>query len=266
MSTAGSPDVGLVSRPSESIEQSEAIETLLVASNRWSVHCEQFSTFRYPAANATFHQFASLCTKLSVTSLATDDREDGIRESDTGKTSELQFVLSSDRQIMLCIFLILIASAAAAVVNVRRAVEASPSATNYAQEAKQRVDVTVSGVTSTSSPTITASASKHKSKTSSSTRKSTKTKSHKSSSTSSSTITAAPALAKASADPSCTIVSICMDAITCGIRYGGCYDKNYCDGNTSPVAIPTCIADPAAGLTSRNRQDQPAKGVADDSQ
>ncbi|KAI4740727.1 hypothetical protein E4T50_08847 [Aureobasidium sp. EXF-12298] len=40
---------------------------------------------------------------------------------------------------------------------------------------------------------------------------------------------------------SCTPVSICVDAInSCGMRYGGCYDQNFCDGNTSPYPIPTC--------------------------
>ncbi|KAG9872651.1 hypothetical protein KCU63_g622, partial [Aureobasidium melanogenum] len=39
----------------------------------------------------------------------------------------------------------------------------------------------------------------------------------------------------------CTPVSICVDAInSCGMRYGGCYDQNFCDGNTSPYPIPTC--------------------------
>ncbi|SMQ50740.1 unnamed protein product [Zymoseptoria tritici ST99CH_3D7] len=39
---------------------------------------------------------------------------------------------------------------------------------------------------------------------------------------------------------SCTPKTICMDKMTCGIRYGGCYDKHHCDGNTSPYPIPTC--------------------------
>ncbi|KAK5999380.1 hypothetical protein QM012_005505 [Aureobasidium pullulans] len=39
----------------------------------------------------------------------------------------------------------------------------------------------------------------------------------------------------------CTPHSICVDAInSCGIRYGECYDENFCDGNTSPYPIPTC--------------------------
>ncbi|KAF2764697.1 hypothetical protein EJ03DRAFT_17279 [Teratosphaeria nubilosa] len=38
----------------------------------------------------------------------------------------------------------------------------------------------------------------------------------------------------------CTPVSACVDAVSCGVRYGGCYDVNFCDGNTSPMAIPTC--------------------------
>ncbi|KAG9700539.1 hypothetical protein KCU95_g729, partial [Aureobasidium melanogenum] len=39
----------------------------------------------------------------------------------------------------------------------------------------------------------------------------------------------------------CTPHSICVDAInSCGMRYGGCYDENFCDGNTSPYPIPTC--------------------------
>ncbi|KAH0365940.1 hypothetical protein KCU65_g5656, partial [Aureobasidium melanogenum] len=39
----------------------------------------------------------------------------------------------------------------------------------------------------------------------------------------------------------CIPQSICVDAInSCGMRYGGCYDQNYCDGNTSPYPIPTC--------------------------
>ncbi|CZT16981.1 uncharacterized protein RCC_02813 [Ramularia collo-cygni] len=40
----------------------------------------------------------------------------------------------------------------------------------------------------------------------------------------------------------CTPHKICMDYISpCGQRYGGCYDRNYCDGNTSPYPIPTCM-------------------------
>ncbi|KAI5250799.1 hypothetical protein E4T42_04761 [Aureobasidium subglaciale] len=39
----------------------------------------------------------------------------------------------------------------------------------------------------------------------------------------------------------CVPHSICVDKISpCGKRYGGCYDENFCDGNTSPYPIPTC--------------------------
>ncbi|CAD0091246.1 unnamed protein product [Aureobasidium vineae] len=38
---------------------------------------------------------------------------------------------------------------------------------------------------------------------------------------------------------SCTPSSICVDMInSCGHRYGGCYDQNFCDGNTSPYPVP----------------------------
>ncbi|KAI4723937.1 hypothetical protein E4T49_08338 [Aureobasidium sp. EXF-10728] len=37
----------------------------------------------------------------------------------------------------------------------------------------------------------------------------------------------------------CTPSSICVDMInSCGHRYGGCYDQNFCDGNTSPYPVP----------------------------
>ncbi|CAK1355301.1 unnamed protein product [Cercospora beticola] len=43
----------------------------------------------------------------------------------------------------------------------------------------------------------------------------------------------------------CTPVSTCVDKFSIcpdrsRKRYGGCYDKNFCDGNTSPYPIPTC--------------------------
>ncbi|KAF7191374.1 hypothetical protein HII31_07397 [Pseudocercospora fuligena] len=39
----------------------------------------------------------------------------------------------------------------------------------------------------------------------------------------------------------CTPMSICDRRVnSCGMMYGACYDKNYCDGNTSPYPIPTC--------------------------
>ncbi|KXT13606.1 hypothetical protein AC579_9772 [Pseudocercospora musae] len=43
-------------------------------------------------------------------------------------------------------------------------------------------------------------------------------------------------------DPTtCTPMSICDRRVnSCGMMYGACYDKNYCDGNTSPYPIPTC--------------------------
>ncbi|KAH0285103.1 hypothetical protein M436DRAFT_67799 [Aureobasidium namibiae CBS 147.97] len=44
-----------------------------------------------------------------------------------------------------------------------------------------------------------------------------------------------------SATSSCVPHSICVDKISpCGKRYGGCYDENFCDGDTSPYPIPTC--------------------------
>ncbi|KAI4843673.1 hypothetical protein E4T44_06613 [Aureobasidium sp. EXF-8845] len=43
------------------------------------------------------------------------------------------------------------------------------------------------------------------------------------------------------ATSTCTPHSICVDKISpCGKRYGGCYDENYCDRNTSPFPIPAC--------------------------
>ncbi|KAM3419194.1 hypothetical protein BST61_g5138 [Cercospora zeina] len=43
----------------------------------------------------------------------------------------------------------------------------------------------------------------------------------------------------------CIPISTCVDKISIcpdrsRKRYGGCYDKNFCDGNTSPYPIPTC--------------------------
>ena len=83
---------------------------------------------------------------------------------------------------------------------------------------------------------------------------------------------------------SCQPSSICMDGLTCGVRFGGyavnafppfgdgsadvpdprCYDQNHCDGNTSPFPIPTCVDDPSKGLTNqRLRQvEEPRDEVA----
>lgn len=39
----------------------------------------------------------------------------------------------------------------------------------------------------------------------------------------------------------CTPQSICVDKInSCYIRFGGCYDANYCDGNTTSIQTPAC--------------------------
>ncbi|TKA31030.1 hypothetical protein B0A50_01998 [Salinomyces thailandicus] len=65
-------------------------------------------------------------------------------------------------------------------------------------------------------------------------------------------ITPAPSPSADVSGGSCTPKSICFDGITCGQRYGGCYDKNYCDGNTSPYPIPPCTIGVADGLTRRN--------------
>ncbi|KAF2716255.1 hypothetical protein K431DRAFT_289567 [Polychaeton citri CBS 116435] len=44
--------------------------------------------------------------------------------------------------------------------------------------------------------------------------------------------------------PDCVPHSICVDGFSCGVRWGGCYDELYCDGNMSPISIPTCSPDP----------------------
>ncbi|RMY18295.1 hypothetical protein D0867_05425 [Hortaea werneckii] len=55
-----------------------------------------------------------------------------------------------------------------------------------------------------------------------------------------STITAAPSQLEAKVKDNCTPLSICFDGLSCGIRYGGCYDKNFCGGKTSSLSVPTC--------------------------
>ncbi|KAK5726844.1 hypothetical protein LTR15_002734 [Elasticomyces elasticus] len=170
---------------------------------------------------------------------------------------------------MLTILIMLITSATAAVVQMPapRFVEASPSLPNYLQGAKNRASVTHTDVVfitspSTASPTNlfqTSSRSKTSSRLQTSTRsrtstRSTPTPSPKRSSTpiSSAQITASASLPVKAGGNSCTPISICIDAITCGQRYGGCYDKNHCDGNTSPYPVPTCTANAGADLTKNN--------------
>ncbi|RMY84606.1 hypothetical protein D0861_06880 [Hortaea werneckii] len=55
-----------------------------------------------------------------------------------------------------------------------------------------------------------------------------------------STITAAPSQPEAKVKDNCTPLSVCFDGISCGIRYGGCYDKNFCGGKTSSLSVPKC--------------------------
>ncbi|KAI4737382.1 hypothetical protein E4T50_12143 [Aureobasidium sp. EXF-12298] len=75
------------------------------------------------------------------------------------------------------------------------------------------------------------------------------TKKFKTTSTSTTSYSTTPlatrAVSTAGSEPSttssCIPHSICVDKISpCGKRYGGCYDENFCDGNTSPYPIPTC--------------------------
>lgn len=73
-------------------------------------------------------------------------------------------------------------------------------------------------------------------------------------------VSSTPTIQLAVLAASCTPKTICVDKISpCGKRYGGsvltisgpcigglltghsCYDKFYCDGNTSPYPVPTCI-------------------------
>ncbi|GAB7346479.1 hypothetical protein MBLNU457_5169t1 [Dothideomycetes sp. NU457] len=55
------------------------------------------------------------------------------------------------------------------------------------------------------------------------------------------TVTAPPVLIVTPASSSCTPSSICVDKInSCYMRYGGCYDANFCDGNTNPISTPAC--------------------------
>ncbi|KAK5685008.1 hypothetical protein LTS10_003083 [Elasticomyces elasticus] len=170
---------------------------------------------------------------------------------------------------MLAILIIFITSATAAVVQMPapRFAEASPSLPNYLQGAKNRASVTYSDVVSitsasTSSPTSrvqTSARSKTSSRLQTSTRSRTSTRStptpspkRSSTSVSSAQITASASLPIKAGGSSCTPISICVDAITCGQRYGGCYDKNHCDGNMSPYPVPTCTANPGADLTKNN--------------
>ncbi|KAK0274629.1 hypothetical protein LTR91_004822 [Friedmanniomyces endolithicus] len=163
---------------------------------------------------------------------------------------------------MLSILLLLVTSATAAVVQMPgpRAVEALPSSAilpAYLDGAKNRATIALPDVASITSTTHTAALTPTPTSTRKSTHKSTKTKtktSHKRTSTTSPTIsiTASASLELLVAIPNCTPSTICVDAMTCSQRYGACYDKNYCDGNTSPYPIPTCTADAGADLTSNH--------------
>ncbi|KAK1065256.1 hypothetical protein LTR74_008082 [Friedmanniomyces endolithicus] len=162
---------------------------------------------------------------------------------------------------MLTVLLLLVASATAAVVQMPgpRAVEASPSSAilpAYLDGAKNRATIALSGVASITT-THTSALTPTSTGTRKSTHKSTKTRTKTSSKHTSTTsptisITASASLSIPVASPNCTPSTICVDAMTCSQRYGGCYDQNYCDGNTSPYPVPTCKADAGADLTSKH--------------
>ncbi|KAF2484240.1 hypothetical protein BDY17DRAFT_309524 [Neohortaea acidophila] len=72
------------------------------------------------------------------------------------------------------------------------------------------------------------------------------------------TITPTPVMGP-STGTTCMPSTVCVDGFTCGVRYGGCYDKNYCDGTTSSFSVPTCSSSPSSGLTAKKMNPLMAK-------